>query len=96
MRSNRRRLFASLAACLRDLSLAKEVLQDAAIFALSHWGRSGIPASPKAWLLTVARRKALDRFCGSQRDGRKAEDLALLISRNKEDPDEKFSTTACA
>lgn len=88
MRSDRGRLLASLAANLRDLSLAEEVLQDAVISALSHWGRTGIPASPKAWLLTAARRKALDRFRGSQRDCRKADDLALLIAREEADPDE--------
>lgn len=88
MRSDRGRLLASLTAGLRDLSLAEEVLQEAAISALSHWGRSGLPTSPKAWLLTVARRKALDRFRGSRRDTQKADDLALLIVREEEEQDE--------
>jgi RNA polymerase sigma factor (sigma-70 family) len=88
MRSDRGRLLASLAAGLRDLSLAEEVLQDAAISALSHWARAGLPASPQAWLLTVARRKALDRFRGSKRDSQKADDLALLIVREEEEQDE--------
>jgi RNA polymerase sigma factor (sigma-70 family) len=88
MRSDRGRLLASLAASLRDLSLAEEVLQEAAISALSHWGRSGLPTSPKAWLLTVARRKALDRFRSSKRDTQKADDLALLIVREEEEQDE--------
>jgi RNA polymerase sigma factor (sigma-70 family) len=94
MRSDRGRLLASLAAGLRDLSLAEEVLQEAAISALSHWGRTGLPASPQAWLLTVARRKALDRLRGSKRDSRKADDLALLIAREEvaqdEIPDERL------
>ncbi len=88
MRSDRGRLLASLTAGLRDLSLAEEVLQEAAISALSHWGRSGLPNSPKAWLLIVARRKALDRFRGSRRDTQKADDLALLIVREEEEQDE--------
>jgi hypothetical protein len=68
MRSDRGRLLAALAAGLRDLSLAEEVLQEAAISALSHWGRSGLPASPQGWLLQVARRKAIDRLRGATRD----------------------------
>lgn len=88
MRSDRGRLLASLATGLRDLSLAEEVLQEAAISALSHWGRSGLPASPKAWLLTVARRKALDRFRGSKRENQKAEDLSHLIAREGQEQDE--------
>jgi RNA polymerase sigma factor (sigma-70 family) len=88
MRSDRGRLLASVATGLRDLSLAEEVLQEAAISALSHWGRSGLPASPKAWLLTVARRKALDRFRGSKRENQKAEDLSHLIAREEEEQDE--------
>ncbi len=88
MRSDRGRLLANLVAGLRDLSLAEEVLQEASISALSHWGRTGLPSSPQAWLLTVARRKALDRFRGSKNDVRKADDLALLMSDEEEEQDE--------
>jgi RNA polymerase sigma-70 factor (ECF subfamily) len=96
MRPDRGRLLASLTAGLRDLSLAEEVLQEASISALSHWGRTGLPTSPKAWLLTVARRKALDRFRGSKRDSQKAHDLALLVSLGEKEaeqdeiPDERL------
>lgn len=88
MRSDRGRLLASLAAGLRNLTLAEEALQEASVSALSHWGRTGVPASPQAWLLTVARRKALDQLRGSNRDTRKAEALALLISREEAAPEE--------
>ncbi|HSF64245.1 MAG TPA: DUF6596 domain-containing protein [Paracoccaceae bacterium] len=88
MRSDRGRLLAALAAGLRDLSLAEEALQDAAMSALAHWGRSGLPASPQGWLLTVARRKALDRLRATGRDTRKAEALALLIAREEADPED--------
>ncbi len=88
LRSDRGRLIAILAADLRDLSLAEDALQEAAVSALSHWGRSGLPASPQGWLLTVARRKALDRLRGLQRDARKAAALALLISREEAEPED--------
>ena len=44
----------------RDIDLAEECVQDAYTRALQSWSRSGIPASPGAWLTTVARRRALD------------------------------------
>jgi RNA polymerase sigma-70 factor (ECF subfamily) len=78
MRADRGRLLSVLAAGLRDLGLAEEVLQEAAVSALSHWTRSGLPDSPAGWLLQVARRKAIDRLRGAARDGRKAQALAAL------------------
>jgi RNA polymerase sigma factor (sigma-70 family) len=79
MRSDRGRLLAVLAAGLRDLSLAEEVLQEAAVSALKHWGRTGLPASPPGWLLQVARRKAIDRLRGAARATRNAQALAHLM-----------------
>ncbi len=78
MRADRGRLLSVLAAGLRDLSLAEEVLQEAAVSALSHWGRTGVPTSPQGWLLQVARRRAIDRLRGATRDSRKAQALAVL------------------
>lgn len=78
MRADRGRLVSILAAGLRDLGAAEEVLQEAAVSALAHWGRSGLPASPQGWLLQVARRKAIDRLRGAARDSRKAQAMATL------------------
>lgn len=88
LRADRGRLLAILAANLRDLSLAEDALQEAAVSALSHWGRTGTPASPQGWLLTVARRKALDRLRAARRDTGKAEALAQLIVREEADPED--------
>lgn len=71
MRSDRGRLLSVLAAGLRDLSMAEEVLQEAAVSAVSHWGRTGLPSSPQGWLLQVARRKAIDRQRSAARESRK-------------------------
>lgn len=79
IRSDQGRLLAVLAVSLGDLALAEDALQDAAVSALSHWGRSGVPASPQGWLLTVARRKAIDRLRGVTRDSKKMDALARLI-----------------
>lgn len=42
------------------LALAEDVVQEAFVAALGHWPRTGVPANPSAWLVQVARRKALD------------------------------------
>ena len=80
MRADRGRLLAILAAGLRDLTLAEEVLQEAAVSALTHWARTGLPSAPAGWLLQVARRKAIDRLRGSARAGRHAQALATLAA----------------
>jgi RNA polymerase sigma-70 factor (ECF subfamily) len=61
----------------RDLDLAEECVQDAYTRALDVWGTSGIPASPGAWLTTVARRRALDR---QRRDATARRALPLLVT----------------
>ncbi len=47
---------------LRDLSLAEEMTQEAFVKAIEQWPASGVPQRPGAWLLTVARRGAIDRL----------------------------------
>lgn len=88
MRSDRGRLLAALVAGLRNLSLAEEALQEAAVSAMTHWGRSGLPQSPQAWLLTVARRKALDRLRGASSENQKAQAMSLLFNYEEEEVDE--------
>src|SRR5262245_1177551 len=52
----------ALLAQLHDLDLAEDAFQDAVAAALEHWPAAGVPRRPGAWLLTAARRKALDRL----------------------------------
>ena len=87
MRQDRGRLTAALIARLRDFQLAEDALQDAAISAISHWGRAGLPSSPQGWLLKVALRKAIDRLRHAGREDRKALDQAVL-ARDEADEDE--------
>lgn len=56
------RLLAYLAARWRDLALCEDALGDAFASALSIWPREGIPRRPEAWLLTIARRRIIDRM----------------------------------
>jgi RNA polymerase sigma factor (sigma-70 family) len=53
-------LIAGLVRMLRDLDLAEEVAQDALLVALERWQESGIPDKPGAWLMTTAKRRAID------------------------------------
>ncbi|WP_306253990.1 RNA polymerase sigma factor [Parvularcula sp. IMCC14364] len=60
-RSSYSRLVAILAARTHDVALAEDVLATAFQSALEHWPKSGVPATPEAWLLTAARRALIDR-----------------------------------
>lgn len=75
MRADRGRMIAALMAWLGDFKLAEDALQEAAVSALAQWGKSGIPQSPRGWLLTVARRKALDMMRREKRAGAYRADL---------------------
>ncbi|GHC44062.1 RNA polymerase subunit sigma-24 [Gemmobacter tilapiae] len=81
VREDRGRLMAALVSRLRDMQRAEDALQEAMASALVHWGRNGLPASPKAWLLQVAWRKALDRI---RRGGTEQRGLADLLIRADE------------
>src|SRR4029077_17475895 len=54
------KLVAFLAARTRDVTAAEDALSDAFAAALVDWPVRGIPPSPEAWLMTVARRKLID------------------------------------
>ena len=56
------RLITSLARMLRDVSLAEELTQEALLAALEHWPATGVPEKPGAWLMTTAKRRALDHL----------------------------------
>lgn len=55
------RLIAGVAHVVRDVGVAEELAQDALIAALEQWPASGIPNNPGAWLMTTAKRRAIDR-----------------------------------
>ena len=59
-RSESRRVLATLIRLLRDFDLAEEALHDAFAAAVEQWPRDGIPANPRAWLVSAGRFKAID------------------------------------
>jgi RNA polymerase sigma-70 factor (ECF subfamily) len=93
------RVLATLVRHLRDFDLAEDVLQDALVAALRTWPADGVPRHPRAWLLSSARHKAIDRIRrdASFRDKRsQLEMLAELEGRDGGDvvdesiPDERL------
>jgi RNA polymerase sigma-70 factor (ECF subfamily) len=75
IREERTRLAGALVRILGDWDLAEEFVQDAAMAALEHWPAEGVPRNPGAWLMTTARRRAVDRL---RRDARYRDRLAQL------------------
>jgi RNA polymerase sigma-70 factor (ECF subfamily) len=66
-RSDSRRVLATLIRLLGDFDLAEEALHDAFAAAVEQWPESGIPANPRAWLVSTGRFKAIDRLRRNQR-----------------------------
>ena len=66
-RAESRRVLASLIRLLGDFDLAEEALHDAFVAAVEQWPASGLPANPRAWLVSAGRYKAID---ASRRDAR--------------------------
>ena len=74
------RLIAGIARVTRDIGIAEELAQDALVTALELWPEQGIPENPGAWLMTTAKRRALD----SLRRGRMLEQKHEEITRELE------------
>ena len=55
-------MLARLIGILRDFDLAEDALQDALVAAAANWPERGVPENPAGWLVTTARRKAIDRL----------------------------------
>ena len=64
------RLIAALVRMVRDVGLAEDLAQDALVAALAQWPESGIPRNPGAWLMTTAKRRAIDQFRSNERRDR--------------------------
>ena len=81
------RLIAALVRIVRDVGLAEDVAQDAVVAALAQWPASGVPDNPGAWLMTTAKRRAIDVFRSRARHDQAAARLAHELSETvDEDP----------
>ena len=79
------KIIATLARMLRDVGRAEELAQDALVIALEQWPAKGIPDNPAAWLMTTAKRRAIDELRHRQLVQRKHTAM-------KDDPDPMIRT----
>jgi RNA polymerase sigma factor (sigma-70 family) len=70
------RLIAGIARVTRDIGIAEELAQDALVAALERWPEEGIPENPAAWLMTAAKRRAIDSLRRGQMLVQKHEEIA--------------------
>jgi RNA polymerase sigma factor (sigma-70 family) len=72
------RLIAGLARLTRDVGVAEDLAQDALVAALEQWPASGVPSNPGAWLMAIAKRRAIDRFRREELGERKRDEFGRL------------------
>ncbi|MGB0716479.1 MAG: RNA polymerase sigma factor, partial [Phycisphaerae bacterium] len=86
------RIFAALVRVLGDFELADEAIQEAFTSALAHWPAVGVPDNPGAWIMTAARRKAIDQIRRQRRQssvdmdlqdqpGKGGDEMAAMVDR---------------
>jgi RNA polymerase sigma factor (sigma-70 family) len=79
-RIERARLIASLTRLVRNIGRAEELAHDALVIALSEWPRTGVPTNPGAWLMTTARRRAIDAMRREKMRARKHQEIARELN----------------
>ena len=80
------RLIAGLARMVRDVGLAEDLAQDALVAALEQWPESGVPHSPGAWLMAVAKRRAIDLMRRNANLERKQEEIGRDLEAQQMTP----------
>jgi RNA polymerase sigma factor (sigma-70 family) len=69
------KVVAHAARLVRDVGVAEELAQDALVAALEHWGKTGVPDNPGAWLMATVKNRALDRLRQDALHQRKHEEI---------------------
>src|SRR5207253_7602654 len=81
------RLIAGLTRITGDVGLAEDLAQDALVAALERWPESGVPDNPGAWLMTTAKRRAIDGFRRGRLLERKHAELGHELVARQESPE---------
>ncbi len=85
-RSESRRVLATLIRLLGDFELAEEALHEAVMAAMEQWPRDGVPANPRAWLVSTGRYKAIDNLRRRARFGGSLDEAADQLQEEALDP----------
>jgi RNA polymerase sigma-70 factor (ECF subfamily) len=80
------RILSTLIGLLGDFDLAEEMLQEAYATALQKWPIEGTPTNPRAWLVSTARHKAIDRLRRAQRFDSKREEISREFDLTRQSP----------
>ena len=78
------RIIAGVARLVRDVGVAEDLAQDALVTALETWPRSGVPDNPGAWLMTAAKRRAIDLLRREKRLEQKHQELGPELDARQE------------
>ncbi|MCK9860715.1 RNA polymerase sigma factor [Paenibacillus sp. ATY16] len=79
------KIIAGVTRIVRDVGLAEDIAQDALVIALDRWPETGIPEKPGAWLMTTAKRRALDLLRRNKLQDQKYVEIAREIELFTED-----------
>ncbi|MGC1400005.1 RNA polymerase sigma factor [Candidatus Binatus sp.] len=79
------RILATLIRVLSDFDLAEDAAQDAFASAVEQWHRDGLPENPRAWIIGVARHKAIDRIRKQTRFNDRREELIRMAESGGDD-----------
>jgi RNA polymerase sigma-70 factor (ECF subfamily) len=85
-RTESRRILATLIRLLGDFELGEDAMQDAFAAALERWPRDGVPANPRAWLISTGRFKAIDGLRRRARFDASQEQIADQLETEPTDP----------
>jgi RNA polymerase sigma factor (sigma-70 family) len=85
------RLIAGLARLVRDVGQAEELAQDALVAALEQWPTDGVPDNPGAWLMAVAKRRAIDQIRRRERFERKREELGRDLDARPDSSEDDYA-----
>jgi len=95
-RAESRRILATLIRLLGDFDLAEDALQDAFRVAAEQWPRDGMPANPRAWLVSTGRFKAIDALRRQTQNMMPLDEVAeRLVVEPPAESDADLGTTGC-
>ena len=95
-RTESRQVLATLIRLLGDFDAAEEALHDAFTIAVEQWSRDGVPANPRAWLVSTGRFKAIDGMRRRARFDASLTELAKQLGSTTSDVERRSDWDGCS